>query len=617
MNFLHTCCTVLAAIASMAGAHAQTAPDGNLENQNVRIALNLRDDGTYEEIVDRTGLVADQATLERWRNLQIGFRPDALDMAVTRVEVRKPDGSKQNLPVLRNAPPAAASASGMALQFKIPSLQIGDVLSYQITINHKVRLLDGRFSIGYHLQTYVPHPQTILQVRIPSALSLNVADEGFDSREENTEAGQRVITLRYQRARPGQRDPDRIDELLGSPHLLISSFAGYPDLGRAMGRRFAQAARATPELRAFAAGIVGARQGTRDKAAALYDWVAAHIVYDDSDIYADGVSPRTAGEILARRKGDCKDHVVLLMALLRAAGIDSTPMLISTDNNFTLPPVAIAQIFNHVILYVPALRLYAEATHGALPFGILPPYEAGKPVVGLADDARIGRTPQRTARDASITETSLTLAADGTVRGEVQAEVRGALVGEIRRIARALAPPRGDDALRKALLANGVTTPQGTLRFSDDDAAGASRTRMQFHGGGVLASTGAGRLSPVSYLRNSDALERLAGRFAPEQRPGAFLCGARHVEENYVLDFPPGVTVGTLPSPATYTDAQREYTSSYVLERLPSGSRVRVTRRLLDNTPTAVCAASEYGDFHRLAAVVARDLQAGIPYLHQ
>lgn len=615
MNFLHTCCTALAALASMAGAHAQTAPDGNLENQNVRIELNLKADGTYEEIVDRTGLVADQATLERWRNLQIRFRADALDMAVSRVEVRKADGGKQSLPVLRAAPHAAAA--GMALQFKIPSLQIGDVLSYQVRINHKVRLLDGRFSIGYNLQTYVPQPQTVLQVRIPAALSLKVADEGFDSREENSEAGQRVITLRYQRARPGRRDPDRIDELLGSPHLLISSFAGYPDLGRAMGRRFAQAARATPALRAFAAGIVGARQDPRAKAVALYDWVAANIVYDDSDIYADGVSPRPAAAILARRKGDCKDHVVLLMALLRAAGIDSTPMLISTDNNFTLPPVAIAQIFNHVILYLPALRLYAEATHGALPFGILPPYEAGKPVLGLADDARIGRTPQRTVKDASITETTLTLAADGAVRGEVNAEVRGALVGEIRRIARALTPPRDEQTVRTALLARGVATPEGTLRFSDDDAAGTSRTRMLFHGGGALTAQGAGRLLPVSYLRNSDALDRLAGRFAPEQGQGPFLCGARHVEENYVLDFAPGVAVGTLPSPATYTDAQREYTSSYVLERLPSGSRVRVTRRLLDHTPTAVCAASEYADFHHLAVVVARDMQAGIPYNHQ
>lgn len=614
MNFLHTCCTVLVAIASMAGAHAQTAPDGNLENQDVHIELNLREDGTYEEIVDRTGLVADQATLERWRDLRIGFRADALDMAVTRVEVRKADGSRQNLPVLRDAPPAAAAA-GRALQFKIPSLQIGDVLSYQVRINHKVRLLDGRFSIGYNLQTYVPHPRTILQVRMPAALPLHVADEGFDSREESTEAGRRVITLRYQRAQPGLRDPDRIDELLSSPHLLISSFANYADLGRAMGRRFTQAARTTPALRAFAADIVGARKDARARAAALYDWVAAHIVYDDSDIYADGVSPRPAVEILARRKGDCKDHVVLLMALLRAEGIDSTPMLISTDNNFTLPPVAIAQIFNHVILYIPALRLYAEATHGALPFGTLPPYEAGKPVVGLADEARIGRTPQRTIEDASITETTLTLAADGAVRGEVNAEVRGALVGEIRRIARALAPPRDEETVRKALLAHGVSTPEGTLRFSDDDVA--SRTRMLFHGGGALAPRGAGRLLPVSYLRNSDALDRLAGRFAAEQGRGPILCGARHVEENYVLAFPPGVAVGTLPSPATYTGAQREYTSSYVLERLPSGSRVRVTRRLLDHTPTAVCAASEYADFHRLAVVIARDMQAGIPYLHQ
>ncbi|QYG08934.1 transglutaminase domain-containing protein [Janthinobacterium sp. PAMC25594] len=613
MNFLLTCCTFLAVMAST-GATAQTTPDGNLENQDVRIELRLREDGTYEEIIDRTGLVADQAVLERWRDLQIRFRPDALDMTVTRVEVQKPDGRKQTLPVLRNASPAA---TGAALQFKIPSLQIGDVLSYQVKINHKVRLLDGRFSIGYNLQTYVPHPQTTLRVRIPAALSLKVAADGFDTRQESIEGDQRVITLRYQRTRPGPRNPDRIDELLNSPHLLISSFAGYPSLGQAMGRRFTQAAQVTSDIRAFAQRLVSERHTPRDKAAALYYWVNAHIVYDDSDIYADGVSPRPAGEILGRRKGDCKDHVVLLMALLRAAGIDSTPMLISTENNFTLPPVAVAQIFNHVILHIPSLHVYAEATHGALPFGVLPPYETGKPLVSLAADARISRTPQRTRQDASITETTLTLAADGAVRGEVKAEVRGTLVGEIRNIARELAPPRDAGAVRNALLAKGLATPEGTLRFSDDEIASVSRTHMLFRGDGALKTHGAGELIPVSYLRNSYALDRLAKLFAPEQDHGAFLCGARHVEENFVLEFPPGVNVSTLPSPASYADARREYTSNYVLERLSSGDRVHVTRRLLDDTPTAVCTATDYADFHRLAAVVARDMGAGIRYTHQ
>lgn len=613
MKSLLTCCTFLAVMVST-GASEQTAQDGNLENQNVRIEMNLRPDGTYEEIIDRTGLVANQVILERWRNLQIRFRPDVLDMTVMHGEVQKPDGSKQTLPVLHNAPTALNNGTETALQFKIPSLQIGDVLSYQVRIKHKVRLLDGRFSIAYHLQTYVPHPQTTLRVRIPATLSLKLATDGFDSRQEGMEGDQRVITLRYQHALSNPSNPDRIDELLNSPHLLISSFTDYPDLGQAIGRSFAQAAQLTPDVRVFAQQLVAGRHTPRDKATALYDWVAANIVYDDSDIYADGLSPRSAGQILGRRKGDCKDHVVLLMALLRAASIESTPMLISTENNFTLPAVAVAQIFNHVILYLPSLHVYADATHGAMPFGILPPYEVGKPLLSLVADARISSTPQRTRQDASITKTTLTLAANGAVRGEVKAEVRGSLVGEIRRIAIALAPPRGDEALRKALLAKGLTKPEGTLRFTNDDVAGVSRTHILFRGDGAFKTQGAGALMPMSYLSNSDGLDRLAKRFGPEQDHGAFLCGARHVEENFVFDFPPGVDVGTLPSPARYTDTRRQYTSSYVLERLPSGDRVHVTRRLLDDTPSAVCPATGYADFHRMATVMAKDIGASIPY---
>jgi len=40
--------------------------------------------------------------------------------------------------------------------------------------------------------------------------------------------------------------------------------------------------------------------------------------------------PHDAQSILDNRYGDCKDHVVILEALLEAVGIDSSPALINS-----------------------------------------------------------------------------------------------------------------------------------------------------------------------------------------------------------------------------------------------------------------------------------------------
>lgn len=147
----------------------------------------------------------------------------------------------------------------------------------------------------------------------------------------------------------------------------------------------------------------------RAKALALSDWVRKNIRYVAVYVGAGGVVPHAAQAVLDNRYGDCKDHVVLLEALLKAAAIESSPALINLGNAYVLPKVPTLGLLNHVITYVPSLDLYLDSTATPIAAGYLPIQELGKPVLQTQSGER-GHTPYH---QQSNVNTTLSFKIDG------------------------------------------------------------------------------------------------------------------------------------------------------------------------------------------------------------
>jgi hypothetical protein len=73
--------------------------------------------------------------------------------------------------------------------------------------------------------------------------------------------------------------------------------------------------------------------------------------------------PYPVSQIYARRFGDCKDKASLMIALLRAAGIEAEIALVRTRSlgDVATVPASIA-VFNHAIVYVPKYELWLDGT---------------------------------------------------------------------------------------------------------------------------------------------------------------------------------------------------------------------------------------------------------------
>lgn len=176
------------------------------------------------------------------------------------------------------------------------------------------------------------------------------------------------------------------------------------------------------------------------KIESIFEYVQQHICNND-DVPHNW--PRPAAVTFAYKKGDCKDQAVLLMTMLKTAGIDSYPVLIDTDlggdTNFSLPPTFDA--FDHMIVAIPQGTgwLFLDSTVKTCAFGCLPIEDSGKHAVLITGDTvkpwRLVETPQHTPNDNYISvNAEFTLTQAGVLSVQVEAKVAGSVASYMRNL---------------------------------------------------------------------------------------------------------------------------------------------------------------------------------------
>ncbi|MBN1150538.1 transglutaminase domain-containing protein [candidate division WOR-3 bacterium] len=133
-----------------------------------------------------------------------------------------------------------------------------------------------------------------------------------------------------------------------------------------------------------------------EKAEKIFDWVCSSIEYTAQEWGWRGFYPNEPSQTLAQGKGDCKDKVSLLIAMLQAVGIKAWPALIATRNNPCISFDPPAVFFNHVIALVEVENetLFCDPSNPGSPFSALPFEDRGVNALVLFEDTyRLLKTP--------------------------------------------------------------------------------------------------------------------------------------------------------------------------------------------------------------------------------
>ena len=384
-------------------------------------------------------------------------------------------------------------------------------------------------------------------------------------------------------------DPAALAGVDRLPRIFVSSAPGWERFGRDYAALVEPKLAVTPRLRALAEEVTAGVTDRREQARLLYEWVSRNVRWVAIYVGNGGYEPHAADHTLGNRYGDCKDQVVLLVALLRAVGITAEPALVNLGPSYTLSGPATYSAFNHVVTYLPDWDLYADTTAGGAPFGTVPWQEYGKPTVhAVAEGPPLRRIPAAAVGAVTRVRTVARLSATGGVVGESVTETAGYPTTSLRSVVRQAQSEGAERAAIRVLQNRGLVgggafaLPAGKPMGIEDRLAGRFTLEEQpgwLDGDGfalpaglrVLGVPGDGVIGPLGQ-RNLPATE-------------ATPCGAGVQEEDVSLALPEGWRPAYLPRARRIVDEAFEYSSTWSFE----GGALRVRRRMESRVEGPVC----------------------------
>ena len=247
------------------------------------------------------------------------------------------------------------------------------------------------------------------------------------------------------------------------------------------------------ELKRIGAG----RVGKSEKLALIQRYLQDEI--KDAPAFSNlaALRARTPGDVIRFQVGDAKDQASLCLALLRAAGMDGLPVLVSRHGSFaSIPDLPTPAPFNHVVIAVPAGGTYAwidPATPG-LPTGRLPGLLQG--AVGILvtpSGGELINLPEDEAKENVVdVRLELTLARDGTVTGVARGVLSGVPAARGKEIlgmpeelqsgamkSLLLGDPSGDPEAKAGVAFQDVFRVAGTVPRGERDESLKVQVRLQ------------------------------------------------------------------------------------------------------------------------------------------
>jgi Domain of Unknown Function with PDB structure (DUF3857)/Transglutaminase-like superfamily len=470
-------------------------------------------------------------------------------------------------------------------QIPFRDLGSGDssVLVYKIT--EKDHYVPGNVSWDQYVAPSAVDKELTYNLRAPGNLNFVHSEKDF-AYEESRNGG--TVTRRWSarifRPVPTEKEIANLTDYV--PSLQFSTFDSYESLGKAFYKVAAPKAAFTPAIEKLANEITAGREDPKAQAEAIFDWVSKNVTYVAVFFGSGRLVPNEASLVLDRHFGDCKDHATLMMALLAAKKIDSEYALINADGSHELTKTPVVEAFNHVILYLPSLGLYADPTSPTSTFGHIPPSLMDRPVLRMsANEAKIDRTPTGNAdENTASVEINIKLDHDGKPKAEAIVEATGDEAEGLRTYVHHAESNGVQNQMQLSLKALELSGDLAMFAPPSHDHAEPYRIKLSWVGDKKLkfndshwdAAWGL-NLAPADPNRLFGPVDE-ARTFPAECRPA-------RIVNKISMEFPKGVFIQPVPAPYT------EKTAIYRLKRewSFSNSTLKLKTELVSTVSSRTC----------------------------
>jgi transglutaminase-like putative cysteine protease len=557
---------------------------------------------------------AKQTSISYSRSIQ---KAEVLEAYTLKADGRRLEAPKSNYQVTTSGGKDAAApvfSDQTTLTVVFPDVAVGDSMGISYRVEAIEPMFPNHFSVWEVFQKAQPVDRARVRFDYPESLAIKFDVRQMAQTQSSEQAGRRVVEWSLENPKPAKSkranysafDPE------ADPGISASTFKSYGEISAAYGARARPKAAVTERIQKLADEIALDKKTPRDSAHALYDWVVKNITYAGNCIGLGAVIPHDLDFVLDNRIGDCKDRATLLEALLAAKAIPSTQALVNAGNIYRLPRLPVAAMVNHVINYIPSLRLYVDSTSDNTPFGMLPIQDEDKTALWVDGYADGMKTPvQPLGSNVQKVKTSVKIGSDGSFSGSAEVALKGQPAVNARAGMRRIPTGAEEDFVKNTFRANGYVASGSFTKGDTEALTDAYRYSATFDVKNMLALPGAGAFPIAPMIASESPIARiLAGAIQNGDETDDGACSSITSVEDYVYELPKGMRIVSVPENVTINSDTFSYRATYVHK----GSVLTISRVLDDRTKGNVCSQSSSVEARQFALRVTPNIKAQVVF---
>jgi hypothetical protein len=409
---------------------AATRPEGSGDYDFLLVDQQVRLGKVTEQYFRYVERMVNQSSVDRSAQLALEFDPRHEKLLVHEVRVLRNGRAIDKLADARRSLLNRESNlddrlidGRVTLHLLLQDVRVADVLDYSYTVERTDPFGERGYNSGFMTQWAVPVGHFRLSVQHQTDRALQILDESnlkpvvrrHGAWTETTWEASDLAALPAEDSQPAW--------LIFYPRIELSEFADW-DAVRTWSRPLYEAPSKTDAtLQALIADLrTEPHEATRLRRALRF--VQDDIRYTGIEIGAGAFRPTQPEAVLARRFGDCKDKVLLLVTLLRALGVEAYPALVNSrmgrgiadrapgpavfdhviakvrwhDRDFWLDATASGQggSFDTTVQADFGLALVLDSTHGGLEK--IPPRQASEPLDHVTETFDLRDGTRKTAK---------------------------------------------------------------------------------------------------------------------------------------------------------------------------------------------------------------------------
>ncbi|WP_374518340.1 DUF3857 domain-containing transglutaminase family protein [Undibacterium squillarum] len=594
----------------------EVADQGHIRYLKDHYTIRLNADGLPRTERDFIIRAIDDTGVKQLIQQYLTANKDKNLLTITAAETLKADGTVIPVPdadrkVQQGMLGGVSYPEQQLTQMTFPKLAVGDAIHLHYVYQRTKSDLPGGHSDAYYFGRDVIRENTRFTLEFPAALKLQFVTHELQPVQDQTKDGTRQLVWQFENTKVTQGDFGVVNNWQYTPHLMTTTFADWKAIAQAYQQGAAEKTILSEKVRKLTAQLTEGITEDREKARVLYDWVRKNIRYVASYIGDGGMVPNNTDTILERLYGDCKDHATLLEAMLGAAGIEASQVLIDADNdNYTLPPLPVFW-FNHAINYLPGLHMYLDSTSDTTPFGMLPEYDRGHPVLITKGFEKVTETPALRAADLSaVRQTKTSVGINGEWKRVTRIGGKGLAAVLNREFLEGIG--RGNEATwaRNYLNSN---TLSGSAELIAETAAEKTGFDYRFEENlnNMISQPEAAAVLMLPALDGPVNLDGIMKRYNESRRSTDFKCNSFEIRDETEMVLAPSLKAIYLPknvrlnSGPVFADIRYEQRGQTIISKRHFGI----------DSERSWCAAEEYPRFQKAMKLVEKALEARVLYL--